>query len=582
MIKNFWLVGLLLFSIHSKAVECVNIYYDQGPSGANYWMGRTYSIFLQNLLGHWPELQQVITPIEKYTQGDIEKCASSIYIGSYFENAIPQAFYEDFLKTKRNVAWLGYSIWKLGPQNLKTAFNAEYKGLTVLDTKNLDPKGYPTYYKNIEYKGETFFKFGDWDRANPSVFLAPFEQVSLKVDKPTEIISQSVHSFTNEKLPYILRNKNKFYVADVPFSFMHESDRYLVFADLLYDILDKKPQQKKKIAFLRLEDVHSYVSLPFLYDFLKVADREKINYSISIIPIFFDPLNRYERPPDEEFSTIDRKVEFVEWLKEAVSKGAGIIWHGVTHQHGRAKNPHDGASASDFEFWDAINNTFIPEDSSDWVINRLFDGVDVLNKLNLKSNVWLTPHYQASPLDYIIFARLFEWNVGRVIYYNSTAENVPDLANKGIYQLVNTDIVAQAKRLKAFEPVKINIEFDRWNGQIFPWPIYGDFYGQRLIPENLGNSQPFVNAHVIRPRSVYEMVADAKRNLVLRDAWASFFYHPFLLDSYEQGGRGIYPGDTSELEYLIQEIKKLGYEFISLDDFVSKNKKAIRPEPIRR
>lgn len=572
---------LLLTPICSQAYtskDCVQIYYDRGPE--DYWMGRTYSIFLQNLLGHWPELQQITSPIELYKRGDLEACDYNIYIASYFENKIPVDFYEDFNSTKKNVAWLGYSIWKLGIDGLKKAFNAEYKGLTTLDSKNLDAKKHPSFYRFIEYRGETFFKYGDWDRNNPTSFLAPFEQVILSTTDPSQVLSWARHSFTGDRIPYIFHNKNKFYVADIPFSFAHEADRYFIFADLLFDILNKKPQHTKKYAFMRLEDVHSYVSLPYLYDFMYVAKNENIPYSISIIPIFFDPLNRYDRPPEDEFTTADRKIEFVEWLKEARLNKASFIWHGVTHQYYRIKNPHDGSSGSDFEFWDAINNSPVKEDSSEWVIDRLYDGIGILNKLNIIPKVWLTPHYQASPLDYLIFARLFDWNVGRVIYYNHMAENVPDLTNTGTYHLINSDKKKQADRLTAFADVKVNIEFNRWNGQMFPYEIYGDVYGQRLIPENLGNSQPFINAHVIRPRSVQEMVADAKRNLVLRDTWASFFYHPFLLESYESGGRGSYPGDTAELLYLIKEIKKLGYEFINLDDFVSKNTKPIRPEPI--
>ncbi len=50
-----------------------------------------------------------------------------------------------------------------------------------------------------------------------------------------------------------------------------------------------------------------------------------------------------------------------------------------------------------------------------------------------------------------------------------------------------------------------------------------------------------------------------------------FFYHPFLLTTYEDGGRGAYPGDPSELQFILREIKKLGYRFINLDDFLNKN-----------
>jgi len=37
--------------------------------------------------------------------------------------------------------------------------------------------------------------------------------------------------------PYAIRMKALWYIADVPFSYMAEGGRYLVFCDLLHDIL---------------------------------------------------------------------------------------------------------------------------------------------------------------------------------------------------------------------------------------------------------------------------------------------------------------------------------------------------------
>ena len=102
------------------------------------------------------------------------------------------------------------------------------------------------------------------------------------------------------------------------------------------------------------------------------------------------------------------------------------------------------------------------------------------------------------------------------------------------------------------------------------------------MPENLGNSQPYISQHVSKTRTVQQIIQDAKRNLVIRDAWASFFYHPFLLQPYENGGRGAFPGDPEELSYLLREIKKLGYKFVNANDFAENNLKTIRKEPIYR
>jgi uncharacterized protein YdaL len=563
----------------AKAPECVNVFYDRGPAG--YWMGRTYSIMLQNLLGHFPEFQQVVSPIELYRAGDIEKCRATFYLASYFDNKIPPAFFEDYKTAKKPVAWFGYSIWNTPMEEI---FGYRYKGLTKLDAASKDAAGNPSFYKYIDYKGETFFKFGDWSKTDAKTFLAPFEQVILEDagTEKSEVLAWARHSRSNHAIPYAIRAGQRFYVADIPFSFLHEADRYLVTADLLFDVLGVAPKNQKN-AFLRIEDVHALSPLADLFEVAALLKKEGVPANISLIPTFYDPLRTYDRPSNQEYLTMDRKPEFVEAMHELQADGASFIWHGVTHQYGTKPNPHNGATGDDFEFWDAIGNKPVADDNARWVLERLDDGIFSILKSGLPApRVWLTPHYQASPLDYIIFGRVFPWNVGRVIYYNFRAKGLQDGSGEGAYWITGTDAAASARRLEYFGNVEVEVEpGSPWSGQWYPYEIYGDVYGQRLIPENLGNSQPYISQHVVRTRSPKEIVADAKRNLVIRDAWASLFYHPYLLQTFKNGGRGTYPGDAQELRFIIQEIKKLGYRFLSADEF-SKQPRPMRPEPIYR
>ncbi len=583
--KIFIISVMLVLSswqVQAKAVAtpCVNVYFDRSQE-PNYWMGKTYATLLQNILGHFPKYQQIVSPIEMYKKGDIETCHASFYIGSYFNNQIPADFLQDFTATKKRVAWLGYSIWQLGA-NFEEIFGYKYSHLTTLNREKLDSTGRPSYFKNVLYKGEVFFKYGDWSKTDRSIFLAPFEQAALLATdtKKSQILAHAEHNVTKEILPYALQAKNHFYVADVPFSFMHEADRYFVFADLLFDILDEKPRHNGKYALVRIEDVHPLMPLGELYKTMNVLKNEKVPIHISLIPIYFDPLHRGETDPQGEFITMDRKVPFMNFIEEVKRDQAFFIWHGVTHQYNAQKNPHDGVSGSDFEFFDAVNNRPIAEDSVKYVVDRLEDGFYTLQKTGITPQMWLTPHYQASPLDYIIFANVFTWNVGRVIYYNHSVKGFSTPNENKDVQFLSALTNGYNLRTEYFKNLEVVYESERWSGQMFPYEIYGDVHGQRLIPENLGNSQPFVNAHVVVPRSKEEIIIDAKRNLVLRDVWASFFYHPFLLTTYEDGGRGEFPGDPAELEYILREIKKLGYKFISLEEFLKTNTKSKRPEPV--
>lgn len=569
---------------------CIRIYFDRTENPRSYWMGRTYALFTQNLLGHFPNWRQIVSAIELYREGDIETCQATIYLGSYFENGIPEAFHRDFAATRKNVAWVGYSIWRFSLEEQRRMFGHEYQRLTELEPDRPDPQGRPGFFRDILYKGEVFRKFGENVPLDPSAWRSPtefragFEQSVLRPSPfpsdldGVEILASARHSRTGETVPYVIRKRNRFFVADIPFSFMHESDRMLVFADLLFDILNEQPRHHVRPAVVRLEDVHPATPLSHLRSLTRVLENEKVPLHLSLIPIFFDPLARAPRPvPEQEFLTLDRHTPFVRFLEEAKEKDAVFIWHGVTHQYGRSANPHDGISGSDFEFWDAVRGRPVAEDSVDWVLGRLEDGRNLLRRVGISPLIWLTPHYQASPLDYAIFARVFPWNIGRVIYYNHRLRGAP---HQSMDLTFRSERVSDKERRQALASVDAQIEFNIWNGQLFPYEIHGDIHGQRLIPENLGNCQPYVSSHVVRPRTAADIIEDARRNLVLRDVWASFFYHPFLVQTPELGGQGRFPGDPSELRTLVREIKRLGYEFVHLENWAEAHTVPLRPEPV--
>lgn len=580
--RILWIVIAALAVIpaaHAQAkTPCVNIYFDKSKDDA-YRLGKTYSIYLQNLMGHFPEFQQIISPIEKYKAGDMEKCVASIYIGSYFDNYIPDSFFVDYMKTQKNFAWLGYNIWKVDPAYLEKTFGRHYSHLTTLNAEKLDNQGRPTFFRFVDYMGERFEKFGAFV-GEKKEFRAGFEMVALQpvegASGAANVLAIATHNGTGETLPYILRNKNHFYVADVPFSFIHESDRYLVFADVLFDILNAKPRHTQRKALIRIEDVHPLSPLPELYNIAQVFAQEKVPLHISIVPVFFDPLFRFDRPADKEFVPMTHEAGFMSFIEYLKNQETEYIWHGVTHQYGRVANPHTGYSTDDFEFWDAVKNTPIAEDSVTYVLNRLDFGFEYLKASGIEPSVWLTPHYQASALDSVIFGRVFPWGIGRSIYFEHTVTGLPNSTDWDAltYTAKNTPEARNAY----YKDLQVKTS-GAWSGQLYPYEIYGDYYGQRLLPEILGNPQPFENAHVVQPRTMKEIIADAKRNLVLRDTWASLFFHPYLLTDLYNDGIGAFPGDSAPLVELIRELKGLGYEFVNAKEFIKNNDRR-RPDPI--
>jgi hypothetical protein len=101
-----------------------------------------------------------------------------------------------------------------------------------------------------------------------------------------------------------------------------------------------------------------------------------------------------------------------------------------------------------------------------------------------------------------------------------------------------------------------------------------------VIPENVGNIQPYMNEQVLKSITIDDMIRIMRRNAVLRDSWASFFVHPSMLETAAKGGTARRPGDAAEIERLIRAAKDNGYEFVDLAAWTARNGAALRPEPI--
>ena len=96
---------------------------------------------------------------------------------------------------------------------------------------------------------------------------------------------------------------------------------------------------------------------------------------------------------------------------------------------------------------------------------------------------------------------------------------------------------------------------DLWAGQFFPYVIERDYYGQRILPENLGNIEYIVPSD---PTSnvVYtadDILTNADYAKVVRDGFGSFFFHPYWLDP-DVGTPGL-----ADFQKVIEGMKAMGY-----------------------
>jgi len=526
---------------------CVQIFYDR-TTITGHERGKLYSLMVANLVGHFPGYTRVISPIELYRKNDLNKCKANFYISSYFGNDIPPQFIADFLSTEKNVVWMGYNFWTLGNDILRSEFGVEFESLKSADTNYLDSTGKPGYFRDVLYKGEIFKKVPQTSEIAKLNIIPPKPNTPPKA----EVLASIKNSASNEIIPWAIRSKNKYLITETPLSYIHESDRYLVFADLLFDILNEKPLHSKKSAVIRLEDISVHTNLEDLKVAVDTLKAENVTPHLSLIPVYVASTNTTTA------ITLADDPAYREYITKIQSSlGANFIWHGVTHQTTGKVNPFSGQSGDDYEFWDYPLHTPLAEDSIDFVLNKLEMGETVFKQLGISSRVWVTPHYLASTLDNVLFSQLFPYTMGRMSYFAFQTYGLRGHRKPEKLWFPSLDNHAKAERATHFYNLVVFQDSTEGVGQFFPYEIQQDVYGQRIIPENLGNLQPKLNEQVTHTRTVAEILADAKRNRVLRDVWASAFIHPYLLHGQSP--------DSNELKQIVQGLKALGYEFVNLE-----------------
>src|SRR5207247_2859335 len=144
---------------------------------------------------------------------------------------------------------------------------------------------------------------------------------------------------------------------------------------------------------------------------------------------------------------------------------------------------------------------------------------------------WETPHYAASAIDSLVFAASFPLTIQRVLYFDGTGH----VMGKPAHGHNKQGLFDSGSRLA---------------GQFFPFVIENDIYGQKIIPENIGNVDLTMTNESVPTRLPADMIRIARRNKVVRDGWASGFFHPFL--------------DLALLRELVQGIKAEGYTYVPL------------------
>lgn len=409
---------------------------------------------LDNLLGHFKTAVS-IRGINQYTEDEINKYDIVFFIGYNLNDKTKSRFMSDVLRTSKTVVWINSGLLDYSKNSI---FRKKF-GFTVA---KLDSSG--TY--NVVKSGNKEFTRGDDD-----IFI-----VRVLNKGRVNVLATSWSESLQSEVPYIVKNKNFYYVADMPFVNTSSSGRYLLFADMLHEITGENHPVSHQ-AIVRIEDVTPVRDPDKLRAIADILSKRHIPFLIGVVPFYVDPAENTR-------ISLSDKPELVAALKYCVENGATIVLHGVTHQY-------KGVSAIDFEFWDGTTYKPIPNDNPDDIATKIETGIHECIKNGIYPLMWETPHYCASISDYKIVSKFFSTAVER--------------------RMVNNDF--------------------RF-GQFFPYVINKDIYGQTIYPENLGYI-PLLDSRDSSERYVQQMISNARAIYHdVRDGYASFFFHPFLKLNY--------------------------------------------------
>jgi uncharacterized protein YdaL len=518
---------------HAQANQKVLVLYDAPKDGNYEKMGFAYAIMLRNLLGHFTTNIDM-APVESYTAGTLAGYTTTFYIGAYYNNPVPAAFLNDVnTNTDKTIVWFRHNIWHLAWDpafNFTARTGLQFMGLRGMNAQPSSSNPEPGFFDTVQYKNKSLKKYYVFDGGNINADPEAGQMTvvdPLKASAPVQVLN----SKSAERMPYVTRAGKFWYFADVPLSYIGPRDRYLVLADMLHDILGNplNVTTNNFRALVRLEDVGAMVSVSAMKTLTDYLNRQKIPFSVATIPFYRDPLGLYNGGTKHEVQ-MSAAANLKTALNYALARRGEIVMHGYTHQYNDIRNYLAGISGDDYEFWNIVNNLPVVEDSEEWATNRLRAGLHMLRSNNYNPVAWESPHYQGSAASQRAAAKIFPTTYQRAVYY--TADN--------------PNLTAASGR-------------DFAVGQFFPYIINQDYYGQRVLPENLGNIEYYDPLH---PQFPVYTAADLNLNAdfatVVRDGFASFFFHPFWLEPAVNQ-----PTAMADFQSVITNITRLGFKWTS-------------------
>ena len=397
--------------------------------------------YIKNLMGHFGLRGELIRATD-YHPGQLAHYRAGFYVGTVNGERPSESIMRDVRSSRLPFCWLGLHIEQLvADPAAQRQFGFRYLGYA----------GNGTAWR-VRYKDT----------------LLPSDNFDLSVVEPVksdgaEILAVAVAA-DNTRKPYVVRRGSFWYFADTALEVPQESSRYLVFCDLLHDILgiDHAPQSE---ALVRLEDVSAQAEPSDLRAAADVLSKRHIPFQIATIPLYRSPWDNVEM-------RLSDRPEVVAAIHYMIDRGGTPVMHGWSHQY-------HSSTGDDYEFWDGVKNAPIAGDMEPAILQRLDAGLAELFADSIFPIGFETPHYAASATDYQAMEQRFK------LFYERTMP-VPNLTSV----------------------------------QYFPYPVIDEF-GRYVVPENLG----YLPLEKPDPKV---LIDNARYMRVVRDGIPSFYFHPFL------------------------------------------------------
>ena len=441
------LVSFPVFSANDPGQKKVLILYELGTNQFTGGLGDARQ--LRQLMGHF-RVQPDVQSVSGYQTGDLDRYDITFYIGFTRRDVPPQKFLQDVYNTSRPFVWINTGMGRFaGSFDLGKRYGFAY---VRFDTA--------TVYDAVEGNGRTFTK------TEPNAAV-------IRITDPGRcaVLATAISSRRRVRIPYIVRSGSFWYVVDSPFSYATEADRYLLFADMLHDILGENHPVSHS-ALIRIEDTNPLSDAGQLRAVADILSSRHVPFLVGVVPFYVNPAAGMRVAMSE-------KPDYVDALHYIMERGGSIVMHGTTHQY-------RGETTTDYEFWDESRDNTLPVDSKDYVERKIREGILECMKNGVYPIAWETPHYTASTIDYQVFASHFTTAIEQRLVLDRTDES-----------------------------------------QYFPYVIFRDMYGQRIYPENLGYV-PMESDLKKEEETVDRLIGFAKANLAVRDGFATAFFHPFV------------------------------------------------------